>query len=58
LPAHPARSQHPQDLAAGPAQATTRALPRAFWIYAGGVASELAAVSLILIIRKQARPAG
>jgi MFS family permease len=28
----------PQDLAAGPAQATTRTLPRVFWIYAGGAA--------------------
>ena len=32
----------PQDLAAGPAPATTQALPRVFWIYVGGAA--LAAV--------------
>ncbi len=28
----------PQDLATGPAQATTRTLPRVFWVYAGGAA--------------------
>ena len=28
----------PQDLAAGPAQVTTQALPRVFWIYVGGAA--------------------
>ena len=28
----------PQDLAAGPAPATTQALPRVFWIYVGGAA--------------------
>jgi len=28
----------PQDLAAGPAPATTKALPRVFWIYVGGAA--------------------
>jgi predicted MFS family arabinose efflux permease len=28
----------PQDLAAGPAQATTQTLPRVFWVYAGGAA--------------------
>jgi MFS family permease len=28
----------PQDLAAGPAQMTTQALPRVFWIYLGGAA--------------------
>jgi MFS family permease len=28
----------PQDLAAGPAQVSTQALPRVFWVYAGGAA--------------------
>ncbi|MGH3293362.1 MAG: hypothetical protein ACRDP7_16290, partial [Trebonia sp.] len=28
----------PRDLAAGPAQATTQALPRVFWVYVGGAA--------------------
>jgi len=28
----------PQDLATGPVPATTRALPKAFWVYAGGAA--------------------
>ena len=32
------RYPRPQDLTAGPAPATTAALPRVFWIYVGGAA--------------------